>query len=278
MIKKLLLTSAITSTILFATDIDKNDNIYKSIQNVIPTTKIAKYEKAEIDGLYKVFTQRGDLFYVYPFKNLIFFGEIWNKQGYSFTRGDRARFQKKQMQQKKDNINKLIKYDELTKFAIDVRKAKNSKYELVVFTDPLCPFCVKLKEFLVNKQVDIKVNYTFPVKHRFSKELAYSTLMVDEKHRHSFMNQTFKLASNMYEKRKMITKKDVENLNNKYKIDINDKKHRTKATSQLAYMNKIAQKLNIYGTPTILIIDKSKKNIVDMIIGADTKKIKKYLK
>jgi glutaredoxin len=274
MLKKIVLLSVITSTLLLSQEIDKNNTVYKSIQNVIPTTKIAKYEKAEIDGLYKVFTKRGDLLYIYPFKNLIFFGEIWNKQGYSFTRNDRTKFQKQLQEKQKENINKIINYDELTKYSLNVKNTK-SNYEFVVFTDPLCPFCIKLEKYLQDKQVSIKINYTFPVKHKFAKDLALNIINVDKKYLHDLLKDTIKLASLIYENKKAITVNDLKNLQSKYKIEIKDFKS---SNYRLKEMDKIAKQLNINGTPTILVVDNKTKQIVDMVIGADIKKISEYIK
>jgi len=272
MLKKLLLTSSLLASSLYAIN-TKDDLTLKMIQEVIPSTKIVKYEPAQIDGLYKVFTPNNQLFYVYPFKKLIVFGEIWTNNGYSFTKNDRNKFMKENL--KKDTEQKLkANHEELTKYSITAKTSKNNKYELIVFTDPLCPFCIKLDNYLENKDINVKFNYLFEVHHEYAKELATAVFNVGENIKPKLIHDITEIGLKMLKTNKQLSKDEVVDLLKKYNLKIDD----TLKTTEFDYIDDLAKKVNISGTPNIFVYDKNAKKIIDFVIGANVKKLSKYLK
>ena len=153
--KKLILMSLFASSLLFANE-ETNTTISKMVQDVIPGTAISKIEKGEINGLYKAFMPNGDLLYIEPNQKLIFFGQIWTSTGMSLTQNDVGRWQQELANAQIENITP----DKLKEFAIQTKYNKGSeRYEVVLFTDPECPYCKKVEEYLKTKKVTVFYNY-----------------------------------------------------------------------------------------------------------------------
>ena len=74
-------------------------------------TKFKKYKKSFIDGFYDVYLENGQILYVNPYKDIISFGEIVNKNGFNYTASQRQRWQSELMQEqiKKTSVSKIIK-------------------------------------------------------------------------------------------------------------------------------------------------------------------------
>jgi len=51
------------------------------VRSIIPSTKIQKVTRSQMDGLYKAYLENGEIIYVNPFKRLIFVGEIYTTKG-----------------------------------------------------------------------------------------------------------------------------------------------------------------------------------------------------
>ena len=147
--------SLFASSLLFANE-ETNTTISKMVQDVIPGTAISKIEKGEINGLYKAFMPNGDLLYIEPNQKLIFFGQIWTSTGMSLTQNDVGRWQQELANAQIENITP----DKLKEFAIQTKYNKGSeRYEVVLFTDPECPYCKKVEEYLKTKKVTVFYNY-----------------------------------------------------------------------------------------------------------------------
>ena len=219
------------------------------VKGIMPNTKIDKVERAEIDGFYKAYMPNGNLIYVNPFKRVLFIGEIYTANGISLTDNDRQKW----LSELSNKILKDVKADELKKHARKVVYGKGSqRYEIVIFTDPECPYCAKLDEFLEKANVSVYVNY-FPLNfHQNAKK--WSEQILSSKDMKAAMKQI------------RTTQKDLD-------VKINKKAQETlKATMAQA------EKLKISGTPKVFIIDtKDKNKVVESIDGADTNKIQEFL-
>ena len=258
----------IKSKIISYSEAEKN-----FIQSVIPNTKFEKYKKSILDGFYTVYLKNGQILYVNPYKQLILFGEIWTNTGFSITQSDRKQFE---AELTKKLANKL-KFQDLTKHSLKVKSFKDSKYELVVFTDPLCPFCIRLENYLKNKKVDVLVNYTFAVRHKFQKEIAKGAIYLYDKDKKSFkkyLKETLTMANLMYSRQKGITKEQIDNLYKKYKINT---KELSRVDNILNQMEKVAKKMQVRGTPMIYIFDKNTKKLVKFVRGANIPEIDKII-
>lgn len=245
--RKTILVSLILGSVLLANG-EKVDFEKEYIQSVIPKSKIAKYEKAEIDGLYKVFFDNGQMFYVDPFKKLLIFGEIWNNSGHSFTQKDAAKWQ----DELDERLSVNLKAEILTKHAKKIIYGKgSSKYQFVIFTDPECPFCHTAEKFFENKDVDLFVMYKPLEMHKNAKEYALKAL-------------SSKDFTSAYKGIKETIIPDV--------VITGD------AKKQLKEMENVANELNIQGTPKIYVIDKESKKVVGTIQGANIPKLEGYFK
>ena len=219
------------------------------VKGIMPSTKIDKVERAEIDGFYKAFLGNGNLLYINPFKRVIFIGEIYTAGGVSLTANDRQEWQNELQNQ----LLKNIKIDELMRNAKKVDYGKGSKrYEVLIFTDPECPYCAKLEEFLEQKDVSVYVNFLPLNFHKNAKRWSEQILS----------SKDIKAAI----KQIRLTQKDLN-------VKVSKEAQKTlKATMALG------EKLKINGTPKVFIIDKKDKNkIVATIDGANLDKVQEFL-
>ncbi len=247
MIKKIAvsLIAALTLNASLISNIEKD-----LVQAVIPNTKIAKIKHTQIDGLYEVFLNNGNVIYVYPYKRLIFFGEIYTNTGINLTNQDRIAWMN---EVNKKNLEKLS-FKELTKNSFKINFGKGSKrYAFVIFTDPECPFCRRVDKFLETHKVNATfyVNYMPLYFHPNAKKWALEILS---------------------SKDKLKAIKQIEKTNKDLNITITQKAKETlKATQALA------KKLNIKGTPTLFVVDLKTGKVVAKIDGANVPLIKKWI-
>ena len=249
MIKKAVL-SIIAGSLLFAGSLIKQ-NEFDLVQSIIPKTKIAKVERTPVDGLYAAFLSNGNVIYVYPYKRLIFFGEIYSNTGINLTNQIKRKWQEEVT---KKNLEKLNS-KELTKnsFKIDFGKG-SKKYAFVLFTDPECPFCRRVDKYLkkVKPDTTFYVNYMPLYFHPHAKKWALQILSSKDK----------KEAIETIEK----TNKDLNVTITK------EAKDTLKATEALA------KRLGIRGTPTLFVIDIETGKVVGKIDGANIPEIEKWIK
>ena len=226
-------------------------NIEKDlVQAVIPNTKIVKIKHTPIDGLYEAFLANGNIIYVYPYKRLILFGEIYTNTGINLTNQDRIAWMNKV---NKKNLEKLS-FKELTKNSFKINFGKGSKrYAFVIFTDPECPFCRRVDKFLKTHKVNTTfyVNYMPLYFHPHAKKWALEILS---------------------SKDKLKAIKQIEKTNKDLNVTITQKAKETlKATQALA------KKLNIRGTPTLFVVDLKTGKAVAKIDGANIPLIRKWI-
>ncbi len=224
---------------------------FSLVQSVIPGTKIEKVKHTPIDGLYAAYLKNGNILYVYPYKRLIVVGAIYTNTGINLTDKEKKVWQE---EVKKKELKKLNKY-ELIKDAFKLNYGKGSnRYEIVLFTDPECPFCRRVDKFLREKKPDVTfyVNYMPLYFHPHAKKWALEILSSKNK-----KEAIEKIEKTNKDLNVTITKEAMETLKN---------------------MQALAKKLRIRGTPTMFVIDKKTGNIVDVINGADLQKLKKWIK
>ncbi len=242
--KKIILISLFASSLLFANN-ETNTTISKMVQDVIPGTAISKIEKGEINGLYKAFMPNGDLLYIEPNQKLIFFGQIWTNSGMSLTQNDVGRWQQELANAQIENITP----DKLKEFAIQTKYNKGSeRYEVVLFTDPDCPYCRQVEEYLKTKKVTVYYNFMPLEIHPKAREK--SLLFIAGKD--------------------LFSKKQIKGVQPTLEM--------SKAQGVLAKMESLAKELNITGTPKLFIIDKKDNKIAKAINGANIPQIEQYLK
>ena len=197
-----------------------------------------------------MFLQNGNIIYVYPYKRLILFGEIYTNTGVNLTNQDRIAWLNKVNQK---NLAKLS-LNELRKNSFTLKFGKGSKrYAFVIFTDPECPFCRKVDEFIKTH----KVNATF-----------YLNYMPLYFHPHAHKWALEILSS----KNKLKAINQIEKTNKDLNVAITQEaKNTLKATTALA------RKLNIRGTPTLFVVDLKTGKVISKIDGANIPVIRKWI-
>jgi thiol:disulfide interchange protein DsbC len=235
----------------------KDDYILKAIKSVIPNTSIAKYGKSLIDGFYEVYFKNGQIIYVNPFKRLIFFGEIWNDRGYSFTATDRQNWIKK-LKDESDKKVATLNSDKLLNFAEKItfgnkKIADSQKYEFVIFTDPDCPYCKRAENYFRGKDINLYVNYMPLSMHPNAKEKSLKILSAND------FKKTF-----------------LDYIDSK--LDLNKIIITEKARKKLDNIQRVIKDLKVQeATPQIYVINQKNKKVVSLIRGADLKSIDKFL-
>lgn len=159
-------------------------------KKMLPQSNIKNVAKSEIEGLLSVLLDNNQVIYLYPAKNLMFFGEIWTTEGKSISSLHREK-----LGAKKEVINVE---DVLKEFAINIKKSNNfTKYGLMVFTDPNCPYCNKLQDEILKHNFEI--NYVFmPLKegsYQASLDIIKSNLNLNEQKAKEFLNKQSNFAN-----------------------------------------------------------------------------------
>jgi len=218
------------------------------IQNVLPNTKIAKYNKSFIDGFYDVYLENGSILHVNPFKEVFFAGEIVAKNGFSITANYRSKWQEELSQ----NQIKDLEGEKLMKHSKSFKYGKGSgEIAFVLFTDPECPYCVKLEEYLEKQDATIHINYMPLPFHKNAKELSLKALSAKD----------FKQAHGEAKK------------GNVTSVD----KISDDAKERLESMMKLAEELGVKGTPKTYVVDTKNNKVIDVVNGANVAKFEKYL-
>ena len=246
--KKILLATMITIS-SYATSLIQAEE-ESLVKSVLPKTKIVKVTHSQIDGLYKAYLGNGNIIYVYPYKRIIFFGELYTNTGLNLTARDKEKWSNEVVKNQLKNLN----VKELIKDSFELKFGKGSKrYAFVIFTDPECPFCRKVDKFLQDKKVNATfyVNYMPLYFHKNAKKWALQILSSKDK----------KSAIEQIEK----TNKDIN-------ITITQQ-----AKDKLKNTQNLAKKLGIRGTPTLFVIDLKDKKVVDIIKGANIPKIQNWI-
>lgn len=222
------------------------------VQDAIPGTQLAKVEKGEIEGLYKAFMDNGRILYVYPFGKKIIFGDIYTSAGVNLSEADRIAWQKELSVKKHENLKNNVKYEDIKKLSLPIEyNGGNDKYILVMITDPQCPYCKKAEEFLASKKASV--------------EYVYSVVV----HQHT-------LAPEMIET--ILSSKDPKSVIMKYiKNEAVTSVKSDKSAKRYEAMNEYARTMGITGTPMFVVIDKKTKKPVDLIEGARTDELQKYI-
>lgn len=219
------------------------------VKSIIPSAKIEKVIRAEADGFYKAYLANGQILYINPFKRLIFIGEIYTASGQNITANDREKWQNEFQNEQLKTLDK----NELIKDAVKVNYGKGaSKYEFVMFTDPECPYCLRAEEHF--KKYDTTVHMIFfPLSfHKNAEKWSLEIL-------------SSKDPNKAIEKLRA-TNKDLG-------VNIT-----SEAKERLNKMKALGQKLSVFGTPKIFVVEKNSNKVISIIDGANTPKMDEYLK
>lgn len=239
----------ILSGLLLGSVATASDNLKQIVSDIIPGTTVSKVQYAQLNGLLKAYLPNGQILYIEPNQKLIFFGEIWTKDGVSVTELDMQNW-KKELRELEES--KIIGTDgtDLVKDSLKLTFGQGSKeYNFVMFTNPFCGNCVDLENFLKTKNITVYTNLL----HFQGKEL-YNLAILDSKN-------------------PIKTIDDIQ----KGSFDINKYTPTIEAKQVLEKMLNKAQHFNIAFTPKVFVVDTNNK-IVAIIDGADIEKTKQFIK
>ncbi|MCR2059784.1 DsbC family protein [Campylobacter helveticus] len=218
------------------------------VKGVIPSTKIEKVQRAEVDGFYKAYLANGNILYVNPFKRVIFIGELYTNTGVSLTANEREAWQSElSAAQIKD-----MDLKELTQYAkkLDFNQG-SKKYDFVLFTDPECPFCARVEEHFMKNNVSVYINF-YPLSFHQNATKWILQILSSKDFKEAFVS----IRHNQKDLDVKTTKEAEQTLNN---------------------MKALGEKLNIQGTPKLFVVEKNTSKIIDVIDGANMQKIDSYL-
>jgi len=147
---RLVLTISLAVSLLLAQEPIVNK---KAIEAILPSTSIKDAFYTDVPGLLGAVLENDRIIYVYTPKELIFFGELYTKDGVNITTEKHA------PQNSADASIAAIDLSPLMANASKVNTGDN-EYGFIVFTDPECPYCQRLEDFLMKEKVDVYNVYT----------------------------------------------------------------------------------------------------------------------
>ena len=156
---------------------EQNDQLMNAVKKVMPSSNIKKVMPTEIPNMVAVLLANEEIVYVNPIKKLIFIGEIYDSNGASVT----DKHVEKIGATKLSDDNTPLDISPLFKVAVRMGEGAG-KYGFIVFTDPDCPFCQQVDNFILNKNVTVDYIYT-PIDslHPHARAKAIKTIMVKNK-------------------------------------------------------------------------------------------------
>ncbi len=160
------------ATLLATTSLFADDKVMQVAKKLLPSTEITKVMPTEISNMFAVLLENEEVIYIYPDKDLIFIGEIYNKDGVSLSEKHLKKIGAKSAAESLDVAP-------LFKVSTRMRDG-NSEYGFIVFTDPDCPYCIELEKFLMQKDATVDNIYT-PIDSIHPKAREKSIAIISEK-------------------------------------------------------------------------------------------------
>ena len=121
----------------------EKENLMKSFPNL----NVDGFRESPLKGLYEI-TAGEQVFYFSP-EGYLFFGEIWTKDGKNLTAEMRDK----------------VMADRIKNLPLDkALKIGNGPKKVIEFTDPDCPYCRKVDNFLANRTDVTRYVYFVPLR------------------------------------------------------------------------------------------------------------------
>jgi thiol:disulfide interchange protein DsbC len=121
----------------------EKENLMKSFPNL----KIDSFRESPLKGLYEI-TAGEQVFYFSP-EGYLFFGEIWSKDGKNLTA----------------EIREKVVAERINGLPLDkALKIGNGPKKVIEFTDPDCPYCRKVDDFLAKRTDVTRYVYFVPLR------------------------------------------------------------------------------------------------------------------
>jgi thiol:disulfide interchange protein DsbC len=184
-----------------------------SLKKSFPNLRVDSVTESPVKGLFEV-VAGNQVFYFSP-EGYLMFGELWNKEGKNLT----AEVREKVLAEKVKNIP----LDKALKIGSGPR-------QVIEFTDPDCPYCRRVDEFL-SKRTDVtRYVFFFPLRKIHPDAEKKARYILSHKEKGNAFREVFSGS---------MDGKPVPQEENK--------------SSQLDEMEKVAQSIGVQGTPAIWI-------------------------
>ena len=148
--KKLKIGGLILVVIITAGFSSANENLKSEVDSLkknFPNLRVDSVKESPIKGLYEI-VAGNQVFYFSP-DGYLMFGELWSKDGKNLT----AEMREKVLAEKV----KSIPLDKAFKIG-------SGKHQVIEFTDPDCPYCRKVDEFLAKRTDITRYVFFFPLR------------------------------------------------------------------------------------------------------------------
>ncbi|EKD40833.1 MAG: hypothetical protein ACD_74C00155G0009 [uncultured bacterium] len=127
--------------------LEKNVDVAANLKANFPNMQFSEINDTPVKGMYEVVTGNNIIYYVPETGNLIF-GEVWSKDGKSFT----------------DITRQKLVSKKLSSLPLDKAvKIGNGKNVVIEVTDPDCPFCRKASDFFEKRKDVTRYVFMFPL-------------------------------------------------------------------------------------------------------------------
>lgn len=229
--------AVMVTALFFMSAACEGGKVEESLKKDFPKIKFESVKESDVNGLYEVVTARG-IFYYYPKKGYIVGGPIITKESEGSVNLTEERMgQIKSAKFKELPLNKAIK----------IGSGKNI---VVEFTDPDCPYCRKMSDYLKTRNDLTRYVFMFPLTNIHPKAEAKSRYVLCSQDKAKALEE---VMSGKFDS------KDPEECKDK------------EAFKLLEDHINITSQAGINGTPTFFING-------NFLSGADTKKFESFLK
>ncbi|MBF0328314.1 MAG: DsbC family protein [Nitrospirae bacterium] len=223
--------------LIFMSTACEGGKVEESLKKDFPKLKFESVKESEVNGLYEVVTG-GRILYYYPKKGYIVVGPIITKESDGNVNLTEERMRQLSSAKAKDiPVSKGIKIG-------------SGKNVVIEFTDPDCPYCRKMSDYLKTRDDLTRYVFMFPLTNIHPKAEAKSRYVLCSSDQAKALEE---VMSGKFDS------KDPE--------ECKDKKGAEKLEEQI----NIATQLGINGTPAFYVNG-------NFVSGADTKKFESFLK
>ncbi|OIR25627.1 disulfide isomerase DsbC N-terminal domain-containing protein [Bathymodiolus thermophilus thioautotrophic gill symbiont] len=223
-----LLALCLSSEVVSTQDIDKGAQkiAAEQLKATFNQTTFTNFEPAPIDGWYQAEISNQVVYFSHK-QELMFFGEVYTKNGVSLSEQTRIKWQSKRT----DNL------DVSTALSIG-----NGLIEIIEFTDTDCPFCLRFNKWITTKNNAYKSKYG---KDLFTRKLVLTP--IDQLHPNAHKESVHIICQNP-DKWEVTITKTLES-----KISYADMDSCQKGKDTLVQHRKITKEFGVSATPTLII-------------------------
>jgi thiol:disulfide interchange protein DsbC len=185
----------------------------ESLRKNFPNLRVDRVGESPVKGLYEV-VAGNQVFYFSP-DGYLMFGELWSKEGKNLTAA----------------VREKVLADRVKNIPLDkALKIGSGAHQVIEFTDPDCPFCRKVDEFLAKRTDVTRYIFFFPLRKIHPEaEMKARYILAQKKQEHAF-REVFSGS-----------------------LDGKPVPYEENGSTKLEEMEKVAQAVGVQGTPAIWI-------------------------